>query len=130
MNIALIVIVYAVVIILLINPLSRDFRKRKARKLPALNPYRAVSLVCEQENCQQLESISGQKFLVGEVPAVPPSHCSTNKCACTYVHHEDRRSRSDRRIATKDAAEVENREGRSLRGRRKSDWSLLVVSAG
>ncbi len=130
MNIALIVIVYVAAVILLLNPLSGYIRKRKPRKSPAVSPYRAVSLVCDLENCLQLETIREQRFLIGEVPSIPPAHCSTNKCACTYVHHEDRRSRSDRRVATKGAGEVENRERRGLRGRRKSDWSQLVLAAG
>ena len=128
MNIALIVVVYIAAVVLLLNPWSRSSQKFRKRKPLASDPFRAVSLVCESESCEEIGVLEGQRLLVNEAPAIPLQQCISEVCGCRYHHHEDRRSHSDRRQTPKRAGGEEGSERRGLRGRRKSDWSLMAVS--
>jgi len=127
-NIALIifVIIYVASIFLLLRPLQGGSNRKKGRNHPASNPWHAVSLACDSQSCQGLTAVTGQRFLVKNVPEIPLSQCTSGPCACRYVHHEDRRVKGDRRAITKRTVNRDAEERRRLGGRRKSDWSLLA----
>ncbi len=121
MNIALIVFVYIAAVIFLLNPWSVGSFKARTKKRQSSDPYRAISLACESEACQQRAFIDGSLFLVSEAPDIPLQQCAAQNCTCRYVHHGDRRSAVDRRQLSRRAAEGEGLDRRGLRGRRKSD---------
>ena len=128
MYLALIVLIYVAAVIILLNPFSWHSLNRKARKHRATHPYHAVSLSCESEQCNHPAVVGDSRFLLNEVPELPPSQCTAEVCACHYVHHRDRRDSKDRRVAVAGPGEDEGQDRREQRGRRKSDWSLLAVS--
>jgi len=129
MNIALIVLVYIVAVVILLNPWSRrGALKTRTRKHPASAPYRAISLACDAESCQEMAVMGGRRFLIDEAPDIPLQQCATGSCGSRYVHHHDRRSSSDRRVDSSRTHESGVAERRGVRGRRRSDWSLLAVS--
>ena len=129
MYLALIVLVYVAAVIILLKPFSWEFPRKKSRKHTNANPYRATSLACNAEFCQQTALMEGRRFLLSDVPELPPLQCTEENCACHYVHHEDRRDKKDRRVVSRRKVQGGGLDRRSLRGRRKSDWSLLAVSA-
>jgi len=128
MNIALIVIVYIAAVVLLLNPWSRASLKTRIKKHPATDPYRAISLACDSEFCEEMGVLGGRRFLIDDAPDIPLQQCSSGTCDCRYIHHEDRRGITDRRLAARRVEEGGAPDRRDLRGRRKSDWSLLAVS--
>jgi hypothetical protein len=128
MYIALIVLVYIVAVFVLLSPFSWNSLIRKSRKHVDSRPYRAISLICESEQCNFAAEIKNRRFLQGQVPVIPPSGCAADQCGCRYVHHEDRRSAKDRRLEARRSDASGGIDKRGLRGRRKSDWSLLAVS--
>ena len=129
MYIALIILVYIAAVIILLKPFSWELPKKKSRKHTNINPYLATSLACDAKYCQQTAVMEGRRFLLSEVPELPPIKCTEGNCACYYVHHEDRRDNTDRRVVSRRHVEEGSLDRRSLRGRRKSDWSLLAVTA-
>ena len=128
MYIALVVLVYVVAVFVLLSPFSWNSLIGKPRKHFDSRPYRAISLICESEQCNFATKIQNSRFLQGQVPVIPPSECSADQCGCRYVHHEDRRSAKDRRLEARRANARGDTDRRDLRGRRRSDWSLLAVS--
>jgi hypothetical protein len=105
---------------------SKTSRKTAAKPR---NPYRAVSIISGENPCAAVNAIGRKRFLVkdGDVPQLPLAACDTEKCACKYGHHEDRRDAySDRRtisgLRTQLHVDSGNAERREKRGRRKSDW--------
>ncbi|MBE9537875.1 MAG: hypothetical protein IMF06_02275 [Proteobacteria bacterium] len=127
MNIALIVFLYIAAVAILLHPWTRVRLKTRIKKHAALDPYRAISLACDVESCSEMAGMAGRRFLVDEAPDIPLQQCSADACGCRYVHHADRRGSVDRRMLSRHAEE-EKPDRRGLRGRRKSDWSLLAVS--
>jgi len=128
MNITLIVIVYIAAVILLLHPWSRGFYRNKVRKHAPVNHFSAISLACDSDSCPEMAMMGGRRFLVDDAPELPLQQCTEGTCGSRYVHHDDRRSDIDRRLVSRRAEENEGMDRRSLRGRRKSDWSLLAVS--
>ena len=128
MNIALIVIVYIAAVVLLLNPWSRGSLNTRTKKHSSIDPYRAISLACDSESCEEMALMGGRRYLIDDAPDIPLQQCSTGVCGCRYVHHEDRRSSIDRRLVSRRTKEGEAPDRRDIRGRRKSDWSLLAVS--
>ena len=131
MNIALIVIVYIAAVVVLLTPWSRVSLKTTQRRHIASDPYRAISLACDSETCEEMAFIGGRRFLIDDAPDIPLQQCAAGTCGCRYIHHEDRRSSTDRRLAPRRATmeQAGSTERRGPRGRRKSDWSLLAVSS-
>jgi hypothetical protein len=58
--------------------------------------YHCVELRYRSDACDAVKLIGAKRFLSGEAPEVPVPGCNAAKCACRYVHHEDRRQ-GDRR---------------------------------
>jgi hypothetical protein len=102
-----------------------------AKRAPlSKNKYRAVSIKSDQNSCAAVRAIGTKRFLVEdkETPQLPLPDCDAAECACTYVHHQDRRNPDvDRRalvgsLQTKLYEHADNDERRAKRGRRPSDW--------
>jgi hypothetical protein len=90
-------------------------------------PYQSVSLVPGPSACEAVRNNKDQRFLTREAPLLPLEGCGTEKCACKYVHHEDRRDgMSERRLPASLSTELFQHTGRPdrrmQRGRRASDW--------
>jgi hypothetical protein len=74
---------------------SPDRPLRPAHRV--VNPFHAVGVKPGQTCCQAALAIKGQRFLSAEAPQLPLKACDT-ACSCVYVHFDDRRSGSDRRM--------------------------------
>jgi len=61
------------------------------------NPYHAVSIEAGRGCPQTAQLFGDRRFLSAEAPSLPTPACSPTDCECHYVHHDDRRSESDRR---------------------------------
>ncbi len=90
-------------------------------------PYQSVSLAPGPNACEAVRNAREQRFLSGEAPLLPLEGCGTQKCACKYVHHDDRRDgMSERRLPSSLSTELFHHTGRPdrrmQRGRRASDW--------
>jgi hypothetical protein len=87
-------------------------------KRPSDN-YHCVELRYRSDACDAVKRIGAKRFLPGEAPEIPVAGCDAAKCACRYVHHEDRRH-TDRRspIAYEPPASAGG-ERRTKRDRRK-----------
>jgi len=98
---------------------------------PDNHPWRATSIIFDDDACAAVKAIGRHRFLDAErdVPQLPVPGCDVAKCRCRYAHHEDRRKdNEDRRHPAALHTELyeasgkhNRREGR--RGRRKNDWS-------
>jgi hypothetical protein len=66
-----------------------DAKPAPAKK--AANPWHAVSIAPGPRACDAARSLSGQRFLSREAPALPLKDCETAGCTCRYEHHDDRR---------------------------------------
>lgn len=90
------------------------------------NAYHAVSVTCGPGACKQALALEDKRFLPAEMPQFPLPDCTSSKCQCKFVHHEDRRDPdSDKRAPTALRSELYTASGRPERravgGRRKSD---------
>lgn len=85
--------------------------------------YHAVSIRLGRTACRAAAELEGQRFLSASAPRLPLADCDATECDCRFVHHEDRRSGSDRRdpFASGNAVtgtgnfEEERRKGRERR---------------
>ncbi len=89
--------------------------------------YRAVSVECGPEACEQALALSGRRFLIGRFEQLPLPECTSSGCSCKFVHHRDRRdSDGDQRAPTALRSDLYIASGkperRSRRGRRKDDF--------
>lgn len=90
----------------------------------ATNPYHAVSIKAGPACAQTKQQYGGRRFLSAEAPLLPLPTCDAAACRCQYVHHEDRRAESDRRLLdvwNPNARFAEGGDRRRLRGRRATD---------
>jgi hypothetical protein len=92
------------------------------------NPYRAVSIRSATVRCVAIGDTEGERYLVEDnnAPHLPHAVCGSEKCACKYVHHGDRRSGDDRRsifgVSHNLHIQTGHVEGRRNPGRRHSDF--------
>jgi len=72
---------------------SKILATRSARKRPVgANPYQSAEIECDPAcACDAVKRISGQRFLVRNVPPIPVPDCDSPDCQCTYVRYKDRR---------------------------------------
>ncbi|EGM71696.1 hypothetical protein [Shewanella sp. HN-41] len=89
--------------------------------------FHCVSIVNKGHCCEQVNAITGKRFLSKEAPAIPMEECTMPHCECRYQHFEDRRqSSNERRVdygVTRELFGVfgeQNRRDRS-KGRRTTD---------
>jgi hypothetical protein len=60
----------------------------RARK-PQL--YHAVTLRTAHGACPAAKALATRRFLAAEAPRLPLAKCTSHRCECTFVHHDDRR---------------------------------------
>jgi len=86
------------------------------------NPFHAVSIEPGQSACEEARRLQGQRFLSTSAPMLPLKDCGTSKCACRYVHHNDRRdSQRDRRVNFSNPHAHMRADRRAGGGRRVND---------
>lgn len=86
--------------------------------------YHATSIHLCSAPCKCVLPLKGKRFLANEVTALPVQGCTNQKCTCTYVHHEDRRSGDDRRVPSISMANVYSaKEHRMRKERRKQSFA-------
>lgn len=61
--------------------------------------YEAVSIHSYRDRCGAAKRLAGIRFLPSEVPSLPLHSCRTEQCHCIYMHHSDRRTGNERRLA-------------------------------
>ena len=59
--------------------------------------YHAVSIRFPANACAAAKEMAGVRHLASEAPPLPLPGCTSARCDCRYVHHDDRRSGKDRR---------------------------------
>ena len=89
-------------------------------------PYRAAEIVVEENACDAVRPLAGNRFLLDDVPHIPLAECTSRKCTCTYVRHRDRRNKYQERRAefsalTNAYVTTGNSERRASGGRRADD---------
>ena len=109
--------------------LRRNSGKAEAGR-PAAAPrtrdtrYHAVSIKYAPTACQAAKQLTGRRYLATAAPRLPLSACDVTDCQCRFVHHDDRRSGTDRRspfapargsITATGELRQEQREGRDRR---------------
>ncbi len=67
-----------------------------AAKRDARGRYHCVEVRPGVPACEAAKSLGLARFLSGEAPRLPMPGCSEPRCACSYIHHDDRRE-DDRR---------------------------------
>lgn len=109
---------------------ARILAKKRGESGPAVAlPFRAAEIVCGRTACESARSLSGVRFLAGEVPRLPLQDCTSPNCRCTYSRHDDRRNLSEERRAqfsmkTKLYSDIPgNEERRRKYGRREGEIS-------
>lgn len=76
--------------------LSHKYKSVSSTK-PHAKTYHGASIhLCEQA-CEPVSHLQGKRFLASEVSALPVYGCTNPRCACTYIHLDDRRSGDVRR---------------------------------
>ena len=99
--------------------------RRPDSVLGADTRYHAVSIHCGPACATTSLALEGRRFLSLEAPVLPQPTCSRTNCQCRYVHHDDRRSGSDRReddVWRSVLTPSRSAERRRNRGRRASDY--------
>jgi len=74
------------------NPSSSQLRPKSAN-----TQFHAVSIKYAGRTCDAAKNMSGRRFLATAAPKLPLPECDILDCSCRFAHHEDRRSRNDRR---------------------------------
>lgn len=79
---------------------SVDSSRRTRRETAAArSPYHSVSIVTGIDRCDAAITLTGQRFLPDEAPALPVPGCDrSGECRCRYRRHDDRRSDDERRL--------------------------------
>lgn len=101
MQSTLLVVVAALLVIWLLLR-QRAGRRRQpppepAREKVESTAFHAVSIKFGKNACDAAKATTGQRFLAAEAPPLPLPDCDGRACECSYKHHKDRRSGSDRR---------------------------------
>ena len=98
---------------------SRSNLRRKG----STTEFHSVSIKLSKNACSAAEELSGHRFLAAKAPMLPLPGCDADECTCRFEHHEDRRSRKDRRSpfsprvlgSGTSAGESEHRDGTDRR---------------
>lgn len=105
----------------------RVAKKTAERAVCTRLPYHAVSCRSGAGKCAAVKAIKNQRFLVEDAPQLPLADCTSERCECKYLHHEDRRDNDDDRRALygikSEFYEYTSKQDRRVKnGRRESDW--------
>jgi hypothetical protein len=100
--------------------------KSASNVLPSSGAYRAVSVNCGPQACEQALALGEKRFLPAEMPRFPLPDCTSSNCQCKFAHYDDRRDPdSNKRAPTALRSELYTTSGRPERrstgGRRKTD---------
>ena len=71
--------------------------KTKLRRRGSTTEFHSVSIKLSKNACSAAGELSGHRFLAAKAPMLPLPGCDADECTCRFEHHEDRRSRKDRR---------------------------------
>lgn len=67
------------------------------KNLDSTSQFHAVSLKYSASACDAAKAMTGRRFLASAAPRLPLPKCDALECRCTFAHHDDRRSGTDRR---------------------------------
>jgi hypothetical protein len=137
--IILLIIVATIVAVLLwrakkgnaLNSRTKGIVKTKKRSPQPRNPYKATSIIFNDDACDAVKSIGAKRFLDAErvIPPLPLPGCDAQECSCRYERHKDRRTFSeDRRNPSPLHSDLRESVGETnrrqkKRGRREDDWA-------
>jgi hypothetical protein len=81
------------------NSNARLVHKKKSpfSTKPRAKTYHGTSINLCSQACDPVSAFKGKRFLPSEISELPISGCTNPVCTCTYLHHDDRRSKDDRR---------------------------------
>ena len=85
------------------------------------NPYHAVSIEAGAKACSEARERDGKRYLSASAPMLPLRGCTQSTCHCRYVHHNDRRSKQDRRVNFANPHAHKRADRRTGGGRRIND---------
>ena len=86
-----------------------------------VNPYHAIGIAPGPGCCRAAADLEGSRFLCAEAPKIPLPECDARSCGCRYVHYEDRRAGTDRRVHPMDVRGFTMHDRRQGRGNRSND---------
>ncbi len=95
----LLILLYIVLFWLHRNSNARLIHKQKSPSStkPREKTYQGTSIKLCSQACEPVSTLKGKRFLPSEITELPIYGCTNPACACTYLHHDDRRSKNDRR---------------------------------
>jgi hypothetical protein len=81
------------------NSNTRLLQKHKSTSSakPQAKKYHGTSIHLCSQACGPVSRLEGKIFLPSEITALPIHGCTNPTCTCSYLHHDDRRSKDDRR---------------------------------
>lgn len=91
--------------------------------------HRVVSIRYDYTACEAAKSVGNNRYLMNDLPALPLSGCTSPKCNCVFVDHDDRaNSDQERRVPNTLQSRVFGLAGdgdrrQRPRGRRRTDLS-------
>ena len=103
---------------------SRSKTSSSSQRDRSSTQWRAVKIAPGLISCGAAGKLAGKVFLSRESPQLPLDGCIEKDCRCKYVHLDDRRDGSDRRIELGDLGAffpVSQTERRQTTGRRSRD---------
>ena len=93
---AFLLFVTAVVLWLRHAARQKAYLSAPAARRDAPGRYHCVEVCAGVHACKAVRQFGRVRYLSGEAPGLPVSGCTAQQCACSYVHHPDRRE-DDRR---------------------------------
>ena len=93
---ALLLFVTAVVLWLRHAARQKAYLSAPAARRDAPGRYHCVEVCTGVHACKAARQLGHVRYLPGEAPGLPVSGCTELQCACSYIHHDDRRQ-DDRR---------------------------------
>ncbi len=136
MNTLTIVIAIAIMVVAIVWLVSRrssiKVRPRRLQRTSSASgaedrsstQWRAVKIAPGLMSCDAAAKLAGQVFLSTESPRLPLDGCAESGCRCKYVHLDDRRDGSDRRVELGELSAfmpINQTERREQLGRRSAD---------
>ena len=130
-TVILAILVVAIVLRIATRP-GKRFKPKRSQSTKSLakqrdrssTQWRAVKIATGLISCDAAEKLAGKVFLSRESPQFPLDSCAEKDCRCKYVHLDDRRSASDRRLEFGELGAsfvVSQADRRQITGRRSAD---------
>lgn len=98
-----IVLTVILIVLLFVSRRNKATTTNTRPPLPARDPskpatqFHAVSIQFADRACEAAKKMEGRRFLAGAAPRIPLPECNVLECKCRFVHHQDRRSGTERR---------------------------------